>query len=238
MTRYLAIVALPFAALAAFQAHAAPRSIDACTTITKPGSYALSDDIVYGGPSTGTCVSVMVGKVSINLDGHTISNGNPPGFGNQGAAIRSDNDTEHVTVRNGVISGFGNGVALGGAGSIVEDMHVGGPCPCQGFGISADGVIKDNVVSVASELDLNYGGIFGSGVIKGNYVYDTRSFGIVAGADSTVTDNTVTGTSGAPGDGMSVACPSTVAHNTITGSAGKNLVLNGEGCTAKDNTAP
>lgn len=225
-------------AFAASQAQAHPTNFDSCLFITKPGSYVLADDIVYSGPTNGACIKVMVGKVSINLDGHTISNGNRAGLSNFAIAIQSADDTEHVTVRNGVISGFGSGVALLGTGSTVEDVHVGGPCPCQEWGIFAHGVIKDNVVSVASAPDHNVGGILGSGVIKGNYVYDTRSLGIQVIANSSAIGNTVTDTLFAPGDGMTVACPSTVAHNTITGSAGKNLVLNGEGCTVRDNTAP
>lgn len=236
-TRAIKGACLCITALAASQAHAAPRSIDACTTIAKSGSYALSDDIVYGGPGNGACIKIMVSKVSINLDGHTISNGNPPSLHNDTTAIQSASDADHVAVRNGSISGFGSGVVLPGLASTVKDIHVGGPCPCQGVGIEAIGIISDNAVSVGSAPDGGVG-MHVAGVIKDNYVYDTRSFGMVVDANSTVRGNTITGTVGAPGDGMVVVCPSTVAHNTITGSSGKNLVLSGEGCTVRDNTAP
>jgi hypothetical protein len=179
----------------------------------------------------------MVSRVNINLDGHTISWPGPRSIGPGPTAIQSANDTEHVTVKNGFISGFGNGVQLFGTGSTFKDVHVGGPCPCNGDGIDAVGVIKDNVVSVAAVLS-GGAGIRGEGVVKGNYVYDTRSYGITITANSSVIGNTVTVTTGSPGIGMAVNCPSTVAHNTITGSAGKNLVLSGDGCTVKDNTAP
>jgi putative cofactor-binding repeat protein len=227
----VAVIALSSAA------HARATDINSCTTIAKPGSYVLAGDIVYSGSAYGTCIKITTSRVSIDLEGHTISWPGPQSPGAAPVAIESAENTEHVTVENGIISGFGSGVDLAGSGSTVKDIHVGGPCPCQGDGIVANGVVEDNVVSVQSAPDFSIG-IHVAGVAKGNYIYDTRSTGMLVDADSTVTGNTITGTFGLPGYGMAVSCPSTVAHNTITGSTGKNLVLNGAGCTVKDNTAP
>jgi hypothetical protein len=60
--------ALCFTALTSYQAYAHPTDISSCITITKPGSYILADDIVYGGATNGACITIM-GTVNLSQAG-------------------------------------------------------------------------------------------------------------------------------------------------------------------------
>jgi hypothetical protein len=120
-----------------------PREIEKCQTISKPGSYRLVNNLTFSG-TTGTCLNITASFVTIDLAGFTISG---PGFAGFPAttAIGAGHDTTGNAVRNGSISGFSSGVDLGGDGSIVEGLHVAGPCPCL-LGIGATGIVKGNTV--------------------------------------------------------------------------------------------
>jgi hypothetical protein len=151
-------------------------------------------------------------------------------------AIAAGSGTDGITVRNGSISGFGYGADLKGSNSIVEGLRVGGPCPCLS-GIVAAGIVRGNTVSIASVPDGSVG-ISATGIVSGNYVFDTRSTGMAIGEGSTVIGNTVTGTGGFPGFGLEVTCPSNVTNNTALNNQVQNLVLNGNGCNNTNNVAP
>jgi hypothetical protein len=212
-----------------------PTGIEKCRTIDKPGSYKLVNNLTFTS-SSGTCLTITASFVTIDLAGFTISGpGGPAGLDNFTRAIAAD--TEGITVRNGSISAFGSGVALGGSNSIVEGLHVGGPCPCQGTGIAATGIVRGNTVSIASAPSGSVG-IDATGIVTGNYAVGNRSIGIRVGQGSTVIGNTVTDTSPGPGIGLSVDCPSNVTNNTAVNNSGANLVLNGNGCNDTNNVAP
>lgn len=190
-----------------------PTKIDQCQTISQPGSYKLVDNLTFSGPTNGTCLAITASYVTIDLAGFTIINSNGFSLGNVTMAIAAGNDTESITVRNGSISGFGSGVDLGGSNSIVEGLHVGGPCPCVGVGISA------------------------TGIVTGNYVSNSRIANFQIGQGSTVIGNTAT-RSFDPGFGIEVSCPSNVTDNTAVNNSTANLILNGTGCNNTNNVAP
>jgi hypothetical protein len=62
------------AAILSLKPAASPTLVDACTEITRPGSYRLSRDLSAG--PTATCIAIHdVQDVQLDCDGHTISNG-------------------------------------------------------------------------------------------------------------------------------------------------------------------
>jgi hypothetical protein len=209
-----------------------PIEIDKCQTINQPGSYKLVKNLTFNGPSGGTCLSITASFVTIDLGGFTITgilHDFPP---NDGAIVAGDNSTG-ITVRNGSISGFSDGVNLPGTGSIVEGLRV---FEGDHLGIAANGIVKGNtVVGIFGPGPGNGTGISASGVISGNYASENRASGIFAEQGSTVIGNTVTKT--ISGVGIFVNCPSNVTDNTATGSF-PNLVLNGNGCNNTNNVAP
>jgi hypothetical protein len=138
-----------------------------------------------------------------------------------------------ITVRNGSISGFGNGVSLDGGGSIIEGLRV-GAVGLPATGIAAVGIIRNNTVIGVGGGE----GINATGIVSGNYVSDAR-LGMVIGQGSTVLGNTVTNSGDYLHAGVSVTCPSNVTNNTVVSGQGiQNLVLGGNGCNNTNNVAP
>ncbi len=235
----LALGAIILAPQAGAQAQDARRGgsidIEQCQTISHPGAYKLVKNLTFTG-TTGTCLSITANFVTIDLAGFMISKPSGQEPGNPTVAIQAGNDTTGITVRNGSIAGFGFGVALEGSNSLVEGLHVGFPCPCEG-GILATGIVRGNTVSIASAPDGSVG-ITATGIVSGNYAFGNRSTGMQVGQGSTVIGNTVTDTQSLPGLGLVVECPSNVTGNTVVNNSGGNLRLNGTGCNDTNNVAP
>jgi hypothetical protein len=216
-----------------------PREIEKCQTISQPGSYKLVNNLTFTG-TTGVCLSITADFVTIDLAGFTIS-GPGPSLLNRATAIAADR--AGITVRNGSISGFFVGVELlrlaageAAAGSIVEGLRVGEPCPCS-LGISATGIVKGNTVETAVPAGEQGIGISATGIVTGNFVIGgSRTTEYEIGQGSTVIGNTAVGV-GAAFAGISVSCPSNVTDNTAVNNF-RNLTLIGEGCNNTNNVAP
>jgi hypothetical protein len=226
-----------------------PIEIENCQTIDQPGSYKLVKNLTITS-TAGTCLSITASSVAIDLAGFTIIGPGPQQGSLNTQAIAAGNDTDGITVRNGSISGFRSGVVLNGFSSIVEGLHVRGPCgtlaPTCELGIAAMGIVRSNTV----EIFAFHGGgthIAATGIVSGNYVLNSdRDIGIAVGQGSTVIGNTVRGDGAPEGEtGLSVNCPSNVTNNTAVNNPigalanpGGNLVLNGSGCNNTNNVAP
>jgi hypothetical protein len=205
------------------------------------GNYVLTTDI--NATSAGDCLTIQFTAsnvpTTIDLGGFTISI-----LSGSGAAIRSLNNAAGTNVRNGTIVAP-NGILLPrGQPSVIERVSVistviNAVHPTTGTGISATGVVRDNVVVGGFSV-----GIAASGTVTGNYIGfrgAAPTTGLSIDSGSTVIGNTI-GLS-APGGvvlgqiGLRVACPSNVINNTSTGSA-DNIVQTGEGCNTTNNVAP
>lgn len=105
----MAAVALCLSALASGQT---VRTIPfAPITITEPGTYQLTRDIVSSGPET--MINVTASGVVIDLNGFQIVGpGNNTGIGVQVDGARN------VTVKNGVIANMGVGVRVAGSNNV------------------------------------------------------------------------------------------------------------------------
>jgi hypothetical protein len=217
------------------------REIEKCQTISQPGSYKLVRNLTFTGPVGGTCLSITASFVTIDLAGFTISGPVVPGPGfpfPATTAIAAGDNITGIGVRNGSISGFSVGVALG-VGSIVEGLRV-----SEGTltGIAATGIVRGNTVVGIADGPGQGVGISATGIITGNYVSGSRGTGMEIGefrlGGSTVIGNTVVNGIGQSAFGISVSCPSNVIDNTAVNNPGPNLVLNGEGCNNTNNVAP
>jgi hypothetical protein len=204
-----------------------PIEIEKCQTISQPGSYTLVNNLTFTG-TLGTCLSITANFVTIDLVGFTISKPSGQEPGNPTVAIQAGNDTTGITVRNGSIGGFGFGVDLEGANSIVEGLRViGSISPSSDFGIAATGIVKGNTVS-----GFNSCGISSTGTVTGNYATGNRG-GICVGEGSTVIGNTAMANFRV---GFDVACPSNFTDNTGVHNEA-NLII-GMGCNNTNNVAP
>jgi hypothetical protein len=131
---------------------------------------------------------------------------------------------------NGMIQSCGFAVTLSGSASIVEGLQVLNNI----MGITANGIIKDNIES-GPEFAVHGGaGIVASGLITGNYANGNFADGFEIAAGSTVIGNTAINN----GIGIGVTCPVNVTNNTAINNSNGNLVLSGAGCNNTNNVAP
>jgi hypothetical protein len=224
------IILVPWPSARAQDTQVGPTEIDQCQTISQPGSYRLVNNL---SATTGNCLVITAGSVTIDLAGLSISGTS----GTVDGIVSLPNSGQGVAVRNGSISGFGAGVILNSPGSIVEGLRVFG---IGSTGISAQGIVRGNTVTSTTLGPA----IVATGTVTGNYVTGTQGTfvgdgelpaGIAVFQGSTVIGNTATSNKGM---GIFVQCPSNVTDNTATGNGLGNLVLNGEGCNNTNNVAP
>jgi hypothetical protein len=215
----LAVLSLVLAGYRSEVAMAAPAPITACgTTITASGSYKLANNLlVFEG---GDCLVIQSGvtNVTIDLDGFTIE---CVCFGGDG--IKVSDVVEGLTVRNGTIKGFTNGLNLFGNTMLIENMQL---IRNTNHGLTAvESVrIKDSIFAgngVGAEV--------GEGsVLNGNAFNFNTSSGLIAGEGSTIVNNSARRNGAA---GLNVACPSNLLGNAATSNAGGNIVQVGSGCS-------
>jgi hypothetical protein len=213
---------------------ASPIEISECRLIAKPGTYRLVRDL----SSAGDCLVIKADRVMIDLGGFRII-----GKG-RGRAISGD--ASEVSIQNGTVTGFGDGIALRGQ-ALIERMRVAGNAQ-RGITVTEMAVVKDSAVSQNREgirvgahsvlmgntvTDNLESGIISSQVstIIGNTVSGNGLSGVAALADSTVIDNVVSRNAGY---GLGVVCPSNVIGN-VSSENGRNVVLDRQGCNMVSN---
>lgn len=127
--------------------------------ISASGSYRLTGNLTVS--STGAdAIDVNASHVTIDLNGFSITG---PGASSSGSGI-AGTPANDLTVENGAITGFQNGLSIG-TNSIVKSIHVDGNA--NGIVAGSDAVIEGNTV-VANGTGINCGG---SGcLISGNTI--------------------------------------------------------------------
>ena len=205
----LRLAACLLAAIAAPQAFAAPRVLNNCATLNESGAYVVGRNL----SATGDCFVIAADFVNVDLDGFVISgNGTGSAFVEQLGVGRRG-----LNVRNGVVTGFANGVSMFNSSAMVIDR-------VQFTNNGSVGVRAGNMVTVSNSMFLNNGsgmGLEQRAMITGNTVNDNTGGGISAGFGSTVTGNAV-GRNG--GNGISLAAGSLVA-NTVSRNNGNHGVM-------------
>lgn len=90
-------------------------------TITKPGNYYLSRDLVVTKPGKGgvtDCITILANNVTLDLNGRELSTTLDSGVG-----VMTHNDASSIRVFNGTVRGFIIGVYLyGNTNFTVEDV--------------------------------------------------------------------------------------------------------------------
>jgi hypothetical protein len=179
-------------------ASAAPKSINSCKTIDEPGSYIVTKNLT----TSGQCLGVAASNVTIDLGGHVLSGGGIS-YG-----VVANNSRTGITVRNGTVTGFFNGIHLQGPGNIVEQIRA-----------------HDNAWS---------GIVVGPGsLVRSSVAYGNGEYGIAAGVASHVTGNLATGND----FGIGLWCPASAVANTTVDNISFNLA-SGAGCFSSQNLAP
>ncbi len=174
--------------------------------ITQPGSYQLSGNLTVPPGVNGIVISASF--VSLDLNGFNISCvGSCSGDG------ITDNGTPRatITIRNGTVFGFNNGINLGSNGSFIE-----------------------KVTAQSNRLDgIQVGD---SSTIKDGFALNNTVYGISAGIHSIVSGNVASGN----GLGMQVGS-GTLTGNTADSNSGTGIIVlsNGtlNGNTANSNGA-
>lgn len=163
--------------------------INRCQTIDQSGSYVLDRNL----QAERDCLVVTANNVTIDLAGYTITGAGIPS-GGSGIRTAPAAVLEGITVRNGTVTNFNEGIRLTGHHHVVEEIRA----THNSAGI-ATGLVLPNISgntirdSIASQ---NAGtGIVALGVgnsIIGN-VATSNNRGIVTGCPSTVLNNVATG---------------------------------------------
>ena len=127
-------------------------NIDSCQTLSGGNTtYRLTADLT----SCGDCLVVAANKITIDLQGHSITNTGCPGLN---AGISDEESAfDVITVKNGEVSGYGIGVFLGTSTRV-------------------------SVLGVTSHDNSNIGIFAGSqGLVKASEVYNNAAIGILVG---------------------------------------------------------
>ena len=189
--------------------------ISKCGTISKPGSYVVTRNLT----ANGDCLVVAADFVTIDLGGWVITgNGTGSGITDQEAGRGG------ITVRNGEITGFEDGVLLrassevviekvrafgdafgisAGAGSTVSGNIARGLI--RGIGTGGDSIVSGNIAT-GNEAGCIVAG--SRSIISGNLVTEGGDVGIAAGQHSTVSGNTA--------DSKSASVPALAAPSVAT----------------------
>lgn len=190
------LVAAAMGLLASTRADAAPFDIVQCMTISQPGLYRLAADLQS---AADDCIVVLINNVSIDLAGFTIR-GRSRGVGirarSPGERSPAGDTFTSTMIRGGTVTGFDTGLELA-KGAVVEHMHI--------VGNTHDGIRAPRGLLTARYNTIR----------RNARSPDRRSAGIVAGANSLITDNVVSA-HGRANKGIAYTCPSVVIHNVVS----------------------
>jgi hypothetical protein len=212
ITAAVLFLASGIAALMPRTAHATP-SKDGCAIIPweagqttigiyGPNTWCLDRDIVVTqDDSVVSLITVHGSDTTIDCRGHLLEYQGTADFS---YGVSTQDFPERVTVRNCRFRGFSFAIALGdGDGNVIEDNVVHS---------SRAGYFGEATTISA----------YGTATIRRNRVYDSVARAIVAGEDSTITDNLVDGVSDSPDSSYIVGIDLygggvEIARNTIRG---------------------
>jgi hypothetical protein len=234
--------------------------ITACQTLRASGSYVLANNLI----AAGDCLVVDADFITIDLAGFTlfgnhtgtgisnllerrgitVRNGTIFGFGSGISLLAEDSIVEGMRVSGNTDTGiFASGIVRN---NLVQDNG--------SFGITSIGIVSGNTAIgsgsccsgilatgtvIGNTARGNHGeGISASGTVTGNTAQVNEGNGIRAfnsEQGSTVSGNTASSNGGT---GIDVACPANVIGNTAVANVGRNLRLNGAGCTNTNNLTP
>lgn len=217
--------------IAALPAHAAT-ALSACGALSTAGDYFLSKDLT----SSGTCITITVNGVSLDMKKHTITgNGTGDGISDGG------NFLESMALANGTIRNFNVGVDLGNSESLVIKN-------LDSSNNASTGILMGECCFTLDSVTANNNGADGIDAVSGigsytlNKVTARNNHGdginIGSGGDSSISNSTISG-NGSVGV-LNTGCCTSVVSSTVkeNGSGGiemsfgTNFVV---GSTVSDN---
>lgn len=225
------LAAAALAAGLAAGAAMAQTPIDACTTITDPGSYILTQNINATNLDTFEgCIVLSTDHVTLNLNGFAII-----GEGT-GVGISDDSLVEGITVRNGAIANFGAGIDIDSTSRCkLENLRAfnstGNPGFQQfqgaGFEVRSACIISGTIA--AGNRLAGYAVSVERVLLSGNISRGNNSAGIRPENFSLVTGNVVEGHPGSFSDGIQPREGSLVTGNAVHNNGGAGIVHLGIG---------
>ena len=225
-------------------------------TITQPGSYQLTGNLTVPVGTSGILISAS--NVTLDLNGFSIMTSCTDSCSGSGiGTVFLGTELTGISVRNGSVQGFNNGVELsGGGGFLVQNVkaqsntHFGIDLEGQiaGAGIvdrciainNGDAGISGGAQLTVTESVASGNGGFGiqpgeSSIVKGSSASRNHGAGIMAGGSSTLTGNT---SNFNQGDGINVDVWCTLTDNTANSNGGNGIIgVGGDGSTFTGNTA-
>jgi hypothetical protein len=194
--------------------------------ISQAGSYYLTGNITVGGAVTG--ILVQASNVTIDLNGFSLTSSNA----SAGSGISALTGGDHLTIRNGTISGWRHGVnSTATSDGLFEGLHLTGN---QQYGLfcGANTLVR-NCVSTSNGFGIS---TFDNSLVTDCVANANRSYGIILGADNRasrcVANFNVLG-------GIEAAYGCVVADCTCNGNVGNGVAVQDGAtvrhCTAKDN---
>jgi hypothetical protein len=219
---------------------AAQTDINACTHISQPGSYRLTQNLVHvASKQSPDCLRIGANDVTIDLGGFSLIG---DGFeGGAGIIAQFFSGMSNIEIRNGTIRSFGSGISLIGVKRArvhnvrVLDNKLSGIAVGSAAIVSASTAVGNGGSGIATGV----GGKGGS-LVTGNVVSENGGHGISVDRFSTVREN-IANANGF--EGLNIECPSLVAENTALDNKSpflqKNMNLIGAGCRVSvSNLAP
>ena len=226
-------------------------------TISQPGSYRLSGDLIVPDANT-TGIQITADHVTLDLNGFAIigpivctsrpANCPPP---TQGIGIQADRGPTQdgpraIRIFNGTVRGMGStGIFITGLGGLIErvtaDSNAGGGLLIAGsviestatrngtFGIFAI-IVRDSFATDNHEVGIQLDS--SGGVATGDIASFNGTDGISA-PNGTVTSNTTVRNNSF---GITAVCPSSIIGNTVvSNSLGSITITSGTGCVQVNN---
>jgi parallel beta-helix repeat protein len=240
-----ACMVLGLFALATPPAHAQSAAVTTCgETLVTSGSYHLEADL---GPCSGHGVVIAADDVHLTLAGHTITGVSSPtscDLDNPQSGVVISAGTSRVKVSGGTLSGFVDGINLGGAQSRVTAMNVTGNCF---FGMTVSG--PDHRVDANVVTNNGTDGVAlcesQDAVVTANYLAGNGRYAVIASCGPTTRKNQVVANvmqgNGLPtGDGGGVGIffseQDHIADNSITNNWDGIWLSWSQGATVTGNT--
>lgn len=179
---FVFIVAVPLALLTPLPAAAdftdcQKLAVGSPIQISQPGVYCLVDDLDVGAGS-GYAISVTSDGVTLDLNGHTVSNAGTPGTG-IGVVLQG----HRVEVRNGKVTGFETGLwsacREGDQGHRIERLHIDASAFTGAFLECPNSLFRNNLITRTGDGERSYAyGVF-VGVsavhVMDNSVFETKA---------------------------------------------------------------
>ena len=151
--------------------------VNGCTTIEQPGLYVLMRTFTAPPQNFSpavenqvACIVIAADFVTLDMAGNTIIG---PGTCSKCVGVATDRDRRGVTVRDGSVTGFKNGVQLIGPGPTIEHVRA---IANSGIGI----IVGSNFIATASSI---------GGRVVGNSAVDNLLGGILVQCPAVVLEN-------------------------------------------------